>query len=403
MKPREKATLLIGLYFAQGLPFGFFVQAVPVFLRTENLSLSIVGASYLLLLPWALKFLWAPLSDSQFNLRFGRRKIWILTNQIISVLLLVLLSFMPLEASALAWLAASFVLINFLAASQDVGTDGLAIDILEPSERGWANGIQVAGYRLGMITGGGAILIVYDKLGWQASFITMALLSFIATLPLMRFTEPIRQKRDLFHPFSFLTINGSKSWIVIVFLYKIGDEMARGMLRPLLVDRGLTMSDIGWLLGTASFASGLVGALLGGYLAGRSKRQDRGLIYFSALQALGAFSYLALTILPFSVTNAYLVCSFDHLVGGMATACLFTLMMDAVNPLRAASDYTFQACVVVIATAVGSAASGLVAQNFGYTNHFLFSALFCVFSTIVCVMMLRMKKVRLLLTGSTIS
>lgn len=110
---------MIGLYFAQGLPYGFFVQAVPVFLRKENLSLSVIGASYLLLLPWALKFLWAPLSDSQTHSKFGRRKFWILTNQIISVLLLALLSFMPLEAAALAWLAAAFLLVNFLAASQD--------------------------------------------------------------------------------------------------------------------------------------------------------------------------------------------------------------------------------------------------------------------------------------------
>jgi hypothetical protein len=50
------------------------------------------------------------------------------------------------------------LLINLLAATQDVATDGLAVDLLTSAERGWGNGVQVAAYRVGMILGGGLML-----------------------------------------------------------------------------------------------------------------------------------------------------------------------------------------------------------------------------------------------------
>ena len=40
-----KLALLASLYLAQGLPFGFFTQALPVLLRERGLSLAAIGAS----------------------------------------------------------------------------------------------------------------------------------------------------------------------------------------------------------------------------------------------------------------------------------------------------------------------------------------------------------------------
>src|SRR5262249_27091099 len=69
---RAAPARLTSLYFAQGVPYGFFTQALPVLLRERGLSLAAIGASGFLFLPWALKFLWAPLVDHT-----GTRKQWI--------------------------------------------------------------------------------------------------------------------------------------------------------------------------------------------------------------------------------------------------------------------------------------------------------------------------------------
>ena len=48
------------LYFAQGLPSGLLGKALPPLLRDQGVSLSAIGFTALLALPWTLKFLWAP-------------------------------------------------------------------------------------------------------------------------------------------------------------------------------------------------------------------------------------------------------------------------------------------------------------------------------------------------------
>ena len=46
--------LLGSLYVAQGLPYGFFTQALPVLLRKQGMALPLIGLAQLLTLPWAL-------------------------------------------------------------------------------------------------------------------------------------------------------------------------------------------------------------------------------------------------------------------------------------------------------------------------------------------------------------
>ena len=80
MTRAHKIGLLAALYVAQGLPYGFFTQALPVLLRDAGLSLKAISATSLLFLPWALKFLWAPFVDHT-----GTRRAWLLPLQIAAV------------------------------------------------------------------------------------------------------------------------------------------------------------------------------------------------------------------------------------------------------------------------------------------------------------------------------
>lgn len=77
----------------------------------------------------------------------------------------------------------------------------------------------------------------------------------------------------------------------------------------------------------------------------------------------------------------YVICIFEHLASGMATAALFTMMMDATRPHAAGTNYTAQASVVVLATGIASALSGFSAQKFGYPAHFGLAAALCLAAT----------------------
>lgn len=366
-----KLGLLGSLYFAQGLPFGFFAQALPVLMRKYGFSLGQIGLSSLLAMPWALKFLWAPAVDRHWSLRVGRRRSWILPLQLAAVAILVALALSG-GAKSLTTIMGAVLLLNLVAATQDIGTDGLAVDILAASERGLANGLQVAGYRVGMIVGGGVLLIFYERWGATFTFAAMAALTALSTLPIGFLREPDPAPRPTTTSGAsvhFLRRSGSARVLLVVMTYKVGEAFATGMLRPFLADAGLSLADIGWLLGTVGFVSGLVGALCGGALMQRFARRSA-LVGFGLLQTAAVAGYAALALAPRGRGALYVICGTEHFAGGMATAALFTCMMDWCSRDTSATDYTVQASAVVVATGLASTAAGFSAQALGYFNHF---------------------------------
>ncbi|HVO30929.1 MAG TPA: MFS transporter, partial [bacterium] len=152
-------SVLAALYFSQGLPTGFFVQALPVLMRERGIDLAAIGAASLLGAPWALKFLWAPWVDAHGSPAFGRRRTFIVPAQALTILLLLGTALLD-PGRFLPWILALVFVANTVSATQDVATDGLAVDMLAPEERGVGNGIQVGAHRIGMIVGGGFLLLV---------------------------------------------------------------------------------------------------------------------------------------------------------------------------------------------------------------------------------------------------
>lgn len=392
--PRASATarlgLLASLYFSQGLPFGFFTQALPVVMRVEGRSLEQIGLTGLLAVAWGLKFLLAPFVDRGGSARFGKRRSFIVPLQLASTLLFAALAFAA-PASGIAPLVVGALVANFCAATQDIATDALAVDLLPEGERGLGNGLQVAGYRVGMIVGGGAMLWVFARVGFRAGFVAMAATLLVATLPVLAFregspaTKVAAPERGAYLAAlrSLVSRPGAASWIVLLVVYKAGESLAAAMVRPWLVDAGLDLAGVGLVLGTFGFAAGVAGALAGGVLAGRVGRH-RALVAFGAAQSLGLVGYALAATRGSQGALAFAV-AFEHLTSGMATAALFTAMMDACEPDRAATDYTVQSSIVVVATGVASLASGRLAHLAGYPRHFALAALVSFAATLFVV------------------
>lgn len=79
------------------------------------------------------------------------------------------------------------------------------------------------------------------------------------------------------------------------------------------------------------------------------------------------------------------VTTIEHFAGGMATVALFTVMMDTCRPNTEDSDYTVQASIVVIATGIAAALSGISAAAFGYAGHFVFAGVLCCLALAIIV------------------
>lgn len=373
--PVRKLALLATLYASQGLPFGFFAQALPVLMRQQNYSLRWIGLSTLLALPWALKWLWAGLIDTWYHPTWGRRRGWILPLQFASCLTLVTIA-VGGDSRDLKWLLIGTFLTNLFAATQDVATDGLAVEQLAPAERGLGNGVQVAGYRLGMIAGGSLLLIWFDLTGWTVAMLTLACVLGLLTIPTLVFREAPAHAPQA-HLGAVLTWFGQPRhavWACVLLAYKFGDAMASGMFKPFLVDSGLTMAQIGWLDGALGSAAGLVGALSGGYWFTRVGYRHS-LLGFGLVSAASTTAYAAaarMSSLP--LWGFATLITVEHFAGGMATVALFTAMMHFCRRDTEGADYTLQASLVVFSTGFAGTTSGFVAERFGYVGVFTLGA-----------------------------
>ena len=376
-----KFSLLMCLYFSQGLPFGFLSQALPAMLRSYGVDLDKIGLVSLVALPWAFKFLWAPYVDHYGWARLGRRKSWIVPLQLGFFLCLfgmALLNPDSLTGSGFYVLLVILFLSNLIAATQDIATDGLAVESIPPKDRGLANGIQVGGYRVGMLFGGGVVLILLERLGWFSAFSVMALLILLVSVPVWLFKEP-KSTQTLEHDSpanvlklfrAFIVQPGMWGWVLVIVFFKIGDSFGSAMGKPLLIDLGLTLEQVGWISGGGGMASGISGALLGGWLVPRLGRV-RALLGFGVLQACSLLGYWWLAVSTLQIDAVWLVIVLEHFIGGMSTAALFTLMMDACRHPLAGTDYTIQASIQVMVAGFMHSVSGFSAKWFGYEIHFL--------------------------------
>lgn len=375
MRFAQKLGLLGALYLAQGVPFGFFTQALPVVMRQAGYALPWIGLSSFLALPWALKWLWAPILDARYLPRLGRRRTWLIGLQVSAALLLLTLGLCA-ERDAIVWLLLGSLVTNLLSASQDVATDGLAVELLSDKERGTGNGVQVAAYRLGMILGGGALLVLFDRHGFGAALSAMAAVALAALVPVLFYREPAAPLpvARATSPWALLRHPTAGVWCGVLLIYKAGDASASGMVRPYLVDRGLDLAEIGALVGSVGSAAGLAGALIGGVLTERLGSR-RSLFGFGALNACALSSYALLAWGALDASWLGVAIALEHLVGGMATVALFTSMMQWCRVGHEGSDYTLQASLVVVSTGLAQALGGFSAHTFGYATHFTAASL----------------------------
>ncbi|MCC8929801.1 MFS transporter [Rhodococcus sp. I2R] len=377
-------TLLGTLYFAQGVPFGFFTQALPVVLRESGYSLVQISAAGVLFLPWGLKFLWAPYVD-----RYGTRRRWLLTLQSAAAAIALALSFLDLS-STLQWLFLGIFVMNAVSATQDIATDGMAVRTLSVAQRGLGNGLQVGAYRIGMVCGGGVLLWLFSFAGWRALFVAMAALLLIATIPVWLMRGQLSAadaageqdadaagERDEVDAPARLAITwwyrlrrpGMFAFIALIIGFKFGNSMGSALVGPFLSDSGLTLGQIALVEGGVSSVAALGGAALGAWLSFRYGRRNA-LLVGGVSQTLSLGLYVAASMgiggFPLLVTANIT----EHVLGGAATVAVFALMMDASEKRFAGSDYTLIACAVVFAQGAAGLAAGVVGDLFGYTAMF---------------------------------
>ena len=150
-------AVVIVLYLAHALPLYFYNVALPAILRHQGVDLRWIGMLSLLYIPWAFKFLWAPLIDRLYIKKLGKRKTWLLFTQIALVLGVLALAFTQFSYGLAVFVVIGLWISSF-AATQDIAIDGYTVETFSASDYRLGSMAQSIGVALGRMLGGAGTL-----------------------------------------------------------------------------------------------------------------------------------------------------------------------------------------------------------------------------------------------------
>ncbi len=265
------ATLggLSALYVGFGMTMGVIQGGFPTVMRAAGMSLGSAGWLFALYLPFGVAFLWSPFIDRWRPPVFTPRIGWIVPLQILAAAVVAVVAFM--EGAPIALLFGLGLVVACAMATMDIALDGLAVELIKPSWRSNAAAAKLAALSMGAMIGTGAFVGLFQSMGWQAIFLAFGAVLLLLTLPILTLIPLERQVQRLDDGDAF---SGGASLIKV-----LTDPLQRkrlllltfaccvifplsGLNRLMLVDLGLPVETIGWVVGTLGPIAMLVTALI---------------------------------------------------------------------------------------------------------------------------------------------
>jgi len=378
---QPKSAILLILGFASGLPLALTSGTLQAWMTVENIDLKTIGFFSLVGQAYVFKFLWSPMMDRYTPPFLGRRRGWLLTTQILLLFSIAAMGFLE-PTSQLRWMAALAVVIAFCSASQDIVFDAWKTDVLSPEERGTGAAISVLGYRLAMLVSGGLALWLADQwLGWQAMYWLMAALMIpciIATLfapePSDIIPAPKTLEQAVAEPLrDFFGRNNAWLILLLIVLYKLGDAFAMSLTTTFLIRGvGFDAGEVGVVNKTLGLFATILGALYGGVLMQRLSL-FRALLIFGILQGASNAGYWLLSITDKSMLTMGTAVFFENLCGGMGTAAFVALLMTLCNKSFSATQFALLSALSAVGRVYVGPIAGWFVEAHGWPTFYLFS------------------------------
>lgn len=383
---RHRALLvaLACLYTAQGIPFGFAVDYLPVVLREQGYSYTAIAALAWLQLPWQLKVFWAKLADHP-RVRPHARTV-LLGLQLALAANVAAFAIRPLHDAPFLWFSLT-ALAAALAATQDVFVDAFAVRALRVEDRGLGNTAQVGGYRVGMLLGGSALLLLVAHLGEKATLLACAGVVALASLGAFagRHDEEAAAPREasrtaaplpLLGMFQHVLRKETATILVLALTFKLGLHMASSLLKPMAVDHGWSKERIGYAVVLFGSIGALAGAWAGGVLHRRAG-ETRALRLSLVVQAASCLPLVLVELVGASKAMMTSAIWIEHFGSGLGTTVLFAALMGATRPADAGLHYTVLTSANAVAIGFGGLLGGLVADRGGRLVAFVVATVVC--------------------------
>ena len=402
-----KIISFTGYGFASGLPYVLIFITLTAWLRDVGVDLSLIGFISWIMLTYSLKFLWAPFVDrspTKFFKRFGHRRSWIITMQLLIIVSLIIISFINPVTDLIIF--ALFAFIIALAGSiQDIAIDAYRIESAALEDQGnLAAGYQF-GYRIAILVGSSFALIYAESFSWSLTYQVMAILMglnilvsvFISSetpnpnLKKLNYQQSlIEPVRDFFERFG---IKVASILLLIVATYRLTDIVMGPMANPFYIDMGYSLSEIGYVVKIVALIATIIGIFIGGTLIKRLG------LYHSLL--FGAFLVM-ITNLCFSYASisdknlvilATIVAS-DSFAAGIVGTVNITFLTSLVSKKYPGFQYALLTSLMAFLGKIFGGFSGVFVENFqllygfsyGWMSFYIFTSMLALPAIIMIVL-----------------
>lgn len=404
----------VALYIAQGIPEGMTYFGIPAWMAMNGKSASEIGGYVAIVgIPWSFKILVAPLMDRFTYLAMGRRRPWVLLGQLGLIASFITMAMVPDPLNNLSVLKAAAFFVSFFGAFQDVGTDGMAIDIVPLDQQARANGLMWGAKTIGTsvsLTIGNWIINHYS---FSAAILSLSIgVVLIMIVPLVMRERP----GEKFLPWTKGTISPAaaniqldsfkkifKSLINVFFLrgsFLFGIavffiHVAFGLMDTLLPV--FTIQGAGWtdtkyaqVFSVCNIMAGLLGMAAGGALADFFGKKRMMTIYLLCIIVLVVIMSLSKEWWG----SSWLIAGFIGIYYTLyvfLTVSIFATGMALCWSRVAATQFTLYMAIANLARATGSGLLGPLRSSMKWENVILSTAAFSI-AMLIIIQLLRLQK-----------
>ncbi len=376
-----------------GLTSGFTLMitgnTLNYWLAKENIDLQSIGMFAVIIIPYAINFLWAPIFDTiqlgWLSKLLGHRLSWICLLQILLAFAIFLLSTMNPHHSLILFALVGLI-ISFLSSAKDTVLGALRTEIIAKESQGAASGIYIFGYRIGMLISGSGAIYLSSYLGWNNIYkifaISILVFSAILVVSILQLKHDLIPQTYPDHKVNIsnfvqniLSPVGSFSliFLIIIFLilYRLPDDFISMMINPFLMHIGYNEFEIA----SAGKFFGIISTIIGGLIASSVMRKKNildSLLIFGVIHAIVHTLFILQEIYGKNLPLFFITTGFESVTGGMTMTAYIAFIASICQGKFRATQYSFFSSMMGFSRSIFPALSGYIVVQFGWQNFFTF-------------------------------
>ncbi|MEM9056195.1 MAG: MFS transporter [Pseudomonadota bacterium] len=379
----RKIGVLMSLMMAHDLPNTLATVLIPtVYTRRLDMPIEYLGLFYIPLVVTALKWLWAPLVDRRGSDRVGWRKSWLIPCSLGVALSYFAIGYVKPSMDVL-WLIVTLLVVKQLFfTTYEIAGDAYIVENVREDERGFASSMIWLGREVGQFVGFAGLLVITDRFGWTAGFSSAAVLFLLFNLPIFLRREPALDRSQTLrakateHLRGFFSHHHNRVVLTLVFAVSFAVQMPVAVIGPFLGERGLSLSEIGIVIGVSAGLGAILSlAAVAPVISRVGPKRMAIIMLFIAPLATPGFLWIAVAaegaVTPLAVAGIIFI-------GALCTAPLRMIVYAArigwTSEGHVGTEFTLQQSTWFLGYAAAGGVAGVLAAEVGWFWFFVLNA-----------------------------